>query len=203
MNTEILADSATYARYYNEMSAARREKISRLCQEKDRMLSLAAGILLDRGLQTYGLREADVRIAYGAYGKPYLPDFPDIHFSLSHSHEMAMAVFADAPIGCDIEYQKRLNEKLARRFFCPSEYAWMMQSEDLEVQKRRFYRLWTLKESFLKATGMGLHLPLDSFCFTFEGEDLCSLRQQYDDAEYALEEYSLEGYRAAVCLKWG
>lgn len=167
------------------------------------MLSLAAGILLDQGLQTYGLREADVRIAYGAYGKPYLPDFPDIHFSLSHSHEMAMAVFADEEAGCDIEYQKRLNEKLARRFFCPSEYAWMTQSEDLEVQKRRFYRLWTLKESFLKATGMGLHLPLDSFCFTFEGEDLCSLRQQYDDAEYTLEEYLLEGYRAAVCLKSG
>ncbi|MCD8397299.1 MAG: 4'-phosphopantetheinyl transferase superfamily protein [Lachnospiraceae bacterium] len=203
MSTEILTDSAAYARYYNEMSAARREKIDRLCQEKDRMLSLAAGILLDQGLQTYGLREADVRIAYGAYGKPYLPDFPDIHFSLSHSHEMAMAVFADEEAGCDIEYQKRLNEKLARRFFCPSEYAWMTQSEDLEVQKRRFYRLWTLKESFLKATGMGLHLPLDSFCFTFEGEDLCSLRQQYDDAEYTLEEYLLEGYRAAVCLKSG
>ncbi|MCD8075616.1 MAG: 4'-phosphopantetheinyl transferase superfamily protein [Lachnospiraceae bacterium] len=201
MNTEFLTDPETYARYYHEMSAARREKIDRLCQEKDRRLSLAAGILLDRGLQNYGLREADVNIAPGAHGKPYLSDYPDIHFSLSHSHKMAMAVFADAEVGCDIEYQKRLNEKLARRFFCPQEYAWMMEERDIQKRKGRFYRLWTLKESFLKATGMGLLLPLDSFCFVFEGELLCSLRQQYDDAEYLLEEYPLADYSAAICTR--
>ncbi|MCD8338227.1 MAG: 4'-phosphopantetheinyl transferase superfamily protein [Lachnospiraceae bacterium] len=201
MNTDFLTDSETFARYYREMSAARREKIDRLRLEKDRKLSLAAGILLDRGLQTYGLREAGVRIVPGEHGKPYLPDFPDIHFSLSHSHEMAMAVFADTEVGCDIEYQKQLNEKLARRFFCPEEYAWMTEREDPKEQKIRFYRLWTLKESFLKATGMGLHLPLDSFCFSFEGECLCSFRQCYDEADYAVEEHPFGEYSAAVCLK--
>ncbi|MCC8103122.1 MAG: 4'-phosphopantetheinyl transferase superfamily protein [Clostridiales bacterium] len=201
MNTEALADPQIYARCYCEMSAMRQEKINRLHLENDRKLSLAAGILLDRGLQAYGLREGNVRIAFGEHGKPYLPDFSDIHFSLSHSHEMAMAVFAETEVGCDIEYQKQLNEKLARRFFCPSEYAWIFQTEDLKEQKKRFYRLWTLKESFLKATGMGLLLPLNSFCFAFEGEHLSSFSQQYDDAEYLLEEYSFSDYSAAVCWR--
>ncbi|MCC8065877.1 MAG: 4'-phosphopantetheinyl transferase superfamily protein [Clostridiales bacterium] len=79
-----------------------------------------------------------------------------------------MAVFAETEIGCDIEYKKRPNDKLARRFFCPEEYEWLTRPQSQAEKKDRFYRLWTLKESFLKATGLGLYLPLDSFCFHIE-----------------------------------
>ena len=85
--------------------------------KKDKMLSLGAGILIDKGLETFGLREANVRIAEGTYGKPYFPDYPDIHFSVSHSEKMVLAVFADTEVGCDIEYMDSVDLKLAERFF--------------------------------------------------------------------------------------
>ncbi|MCC8047442.1 MAG: 4'-phosphopantetheinyl transferase superfamily protein [Clostridiales bacterium] len=167
MTTEPLSDPELFAQYYRNMPKERQKKIERIRMEQDKRLSLAAGILLDLGLKKYRLNAADVRICAGEYGKPYLPDYPEIHFSLSHSKAMAMAVFSEIEIGCDIEYQKKVNENLARRFYCPQEYVWMQEASDEEERKSRFYRLWTLKESFIKTTGMGLRLPLDSFCFSF------------------------------------
>ncbi|MCD7736265.1 MAG: 4'-phosphopantetheinyl transferase superfamily protein, partial [Lachnospiraceae bacterium] len=170
------------------------------------------------------------RVSQGEHGKPFFPDFPEIHFSLSHSGEMAMAVFADTEIGCDIELKKQANEKLARRFFCPEEYAWMARAKDEPERKERFYRLWTLKESFLKATGWGLRLPLDSFCFfitesaeresgrpgeppvarermngdeaeRYRRNDAVTVRQRLDQAQYDFREYRFGEYCAAICLQ--
>jgi len=215
MTTESLSDPELFAWYYQQMPEERKRKIDRTGMEQDKRLSLAAGILLSLGLQEYGLDASGLQICDNKYGKPYLPDFPKIHFSLSHSGEMAMAAFADMEIGCDVEYQKRANEKLAKRFFCPEEYAWMKESGDELEQKERFYRLWTLKESFVKAIGLGLHLPLDSFCFSVSpaadegevsarrGSDI-RITQQVDQERYEFEEYRLGSsgeYCAAVCLR--
>ncbi|MCC8106972.1 MAG: 4'-phosphopantetheinyl transferase superfamily protein [Clostridiales bacterium] len=261
MSTESLNDPEVFQNYYREMSAERRAKIDRVRMEQDKKLSLAAGILLDRGLREYdlpglysasekqqgrsdppqtgpGLRNekagSDLRgkavcIKEDMYGKPYLPDFPGLHFNLSHSHEMAMAVFADTEVGCDIELQKKPNEKLAERFFCPEENAWMKAARTETEREERFYRLWTLKESFIKATGQGLRLPLDSFCFRIEEtcvpqsemrgktrrgnipavelrhrNSSAEVAQSFDQAEYMFEEYRVgrDGeYCAAVCLR--
>ncbi|MCD7761892.1 MAG: 4'-phosphopantetheinyl transferase superfamily protein [Lachnospiraceae bacterium] len=177
MSTGILDDPEIFRRYYREMPEGRRAKIDRVRMEQDKKLSLAAGILLNRGLQEFGLRQETIRIEEGAYGKPFFPDFPDIHFSLSHSHEMALAALADTEVGCDIEYRKKPNEKLAGRFFCPEENAWMTAARTETERAERFYRLWTLKECFIKATGQGLRQPLDSFCFRIEDARLPSLLQ--------------------------
>ncbi|MCD8013104.1 MAG: 4'-phosphopantetheinyl transferase superfamily protein [Lachnospiraceae bacterium] len=176
MTTRQLEDPEVFERYYQERSTDRREKIDRIRMPQDKRLSLAAGILLDEGLRTYALREAEVRVCKGEYGKPYFPDFPEIHFNLSHSGNIALAVFADREVGCDIEYRKRTNEALARRFFCRKEADWMLAAPGEKEKEERFYRIWTLKESFLKATGQGLHLPLNSFCFTFRD---CKLEEGF------------------------
>ncbi|MCD7716843.1 MAG: 4'-phosphopantetheinyl transferase superfamily protein [Lachnospiraceae bacterium] len=176
MTTDALNDPETFRKHYLEMPEGRRAKIDRVRMEQDKKLSLAAGILLDRGLQEFNLSGKTIRIEESAYGKPFFPDFPNIHFSLSHSHEMALAVFADTEVGCDIEYRKKPNEKLAGRFFCPEENAWMTAARTETERKERFYRLWTLKESFIKATGQGLRQPLDSFCFRIE--ETCVLQSE-------------------------
>ncbi|MCD7841391.1 MAG: 4'-phosphopantetheinyl transferase superfamily protein [Lachnospiraceae bacterium] len=168
MTTDALNDPETFRKLYLEMPEGRRAKIDRVRMEQDKKLSLAAGILLDRGLQEFNLSGKTIRIEESAYGKPFFPDFPNIHFSLSHSHEMALAVFADTEVGCDIEYRKKPNEKLAGRFFCPEENIWMIAARTETEREERFYRLWTMKESFIKATGQGLRQPLDSFCFRIE-----------------------------------
>lgn len=199
--TEELAKAEVFAAYYDQMSQMRRSKIDRLKREADKRRALGAGVLLDEGLKKYGLSERNVKIEIGENGKPYLPDHPQIHFNLSHSGKQALAVFADTQVGCDIEQMHSAKLSVARRFFCPSEYAWLI-SQPTERRQEAFYRIWTLKESFMKATGLGMKLPLDAFEFLLGREEV-KISQSVDEAEYRFIEFAPEEYRAAVCVREG
>lgn len=201
LDTAELSDEAYFKKCYGSLSASRQKKIDSYRFPADKKLSMGAGLLLDRGLAEYGLREAEVKIAQRENGKPYLPDYPQIHYNLSHSGSMALAVFAETEVGCDIEQIQAANLKLAKRFFCPQEYAYIAELEG-ECQDYAFYRVWTLKESFLKATGMGMKLQLDSFGFGMsETEQGITVRQSYDRSKYEFAEYDFGRYHAAVCVQ--
>lgn len=199
MSTGQLADDAYFQACYDQLSPSRRAKTDGYRLMKDKKLSLGAGVLLDRGLREYGLRERDVRIGRGRNGKPYLPEHPQIHFNLSHSEEMVLAVFADAEVGCDIEYTKEADMELAKQFFCPEESVFLAGLEG-EKQNSAFFRLWTLKESFLKATGMGMELSLNAFGF-YLSEGKIKVRQSCDRFGYEFRQYSFGEYQAAVCIQ--
>jgi len=199
MNTEQLEDDAYFQECYIRLSAYRRAKIDRYRYMKDKRLSLGAGILLDTGLREYGLKEAEVTFGQKKNKKPYLPDHPHIHFNLSHSENMVLAVFADTEVGCDIEYTKEANLEIAKRFFCPEEYESLARLEG-EEQNSAFYQLWTLKESFIKAAGMGMELPLNSFGF-YLSDGIIKVRQSYDKLEYSFRQYCFGRYWAAVCIQ--
>ena len=154
---------------------ARREKLAAFRHEGARRLSLAASLLLVRALQDEGLHTD--KIALSEYGKPYLPQLPDFHFSLSHSGNMALCAVSDEEVGCDIELPRGFDPHLARRFFHPTEQEWLFSQPEAE-QSTAFFRLWTCKESFLKALGLGLSLPLDSFA-VIPGEEV-QLTQRAD-----------------------
>lgn len=177
------------------LSEARRTYAAQHRFEKDRLLCLAAGVLLDRGLRQYGLCERSVRIAAGTYGKPYLPEYPQIHFSLSHSGERAFAAFSAHEIGCDIERIRPVRPAVAARGFTPEELAQLQHSDRPDVD---FFRLWTCKESFLKAIGTGLQTPLSAFTVRLHPEG-AELIQSLHPASWALTELSRPGYRLAVC----
>ena len=201
MDTGELSDETYYQTCYDSLSAYRRDKIDRQRFMADKKRSMAAGILMDLGLQEHGLREAQVRVCHGENGKPYLPDYPEIHYNLAHSGNMAMAVFAETEAGCDIEKVRTADLKLARRFFCPGEYAFIAGLEG-EEQDYAFVRLWTLKESFLKVTGMGMRLPLNSFEFQFSEDGLyVTIQQNFDKKNYCFVEKDFENCHAAVCIQ--
>lgn len=201
MDTEELSDAAYYEMCYNSLSTYRQEKIDRQRFMSDKKLSMGAGILMDRGLKEYGLREAQVKIEYGENGKPYLPDYPEIHYNLAHSGNMAIAVFAETEVGCDIEKSRTADLRLAKRFFCPGEYAYVAGLKGRE-QNHAFVRIWTLKESFLKVTGMGMKLPLNSFEFLFSKDNRgIILRQDYNNKSYGFFEYDFDDCHAAVCIQ--
>ncbi len=173
------------------LSPARQDKIRAFRYEKSRYLSLGAGLLLDYGLRAYGLRERDLRVAVGAWGKPYFPDHPKLHFNLSHSGTMVMAGFSSTEIGCDVEQVVRVNEKVARRFFAPEEQSALFACTSIEERTDLFYRIWTRKESYIKLTGEGMHLDLESFSVV-PGKDCLSC---------TFQEFPVPGYRAAACVK--
>ena len=130
------------------------------------------------------------------YGKPYFPALPDFHFSLSHSGERVLCVVSPRPVGCDVEEPQRSHEKIAERFFHPSEKAWL-RAQPEEERADAFLRLWTCKESFIKALGLGLNLPLDSFA-VLPGDPI-RLEQTADARPWRLRSFRDGGYVCALC----
>ncbi len=98
---------------------------------------------------------ATLRLAIGAHGKPSLADFPELHFNISHSQNRLVLLFAPCQCGVDIESLGRQvdYQPIMKRFFGPGEIAsWQAQSEP----RQAFFRGWTRKEAYLKATGEGI-----------------------------------------------
>ena len=195
-SVEALRDPELFARGLSTVSEQRREKLARLRAEGARLLSLGAALLLDRMLIDAGLPPAGP-FALGEQGKPYLPDRPDVHFSLSHSGTWVLCALSDAELGCDVEGPRRFDPALARHFFHPDETAWLFSLPPRE-QDAAFLRLWTLKESYLKAVGLGLSLPLDAFRILPEGGDF-ALTLQEDARPWALRSFAAEDCLCAVC----
>jgi 4'-phosphopantetheinyl transferase len=101
---------------------------------------------------------ASLDFAAGEHGKPYLPAVPELHFNLSHSHQMALvAVSREVEVGVDVEWFRPLPAclSIAERFFPPAELAALMDVPPAD-REREFFRLWTRIEAKLKARGIGL-----------------------------------------------
>lgn len=187
------------------LSPYRQQKIALLKHAKDRNRSLGAGIALDHALETYGLKEKSVEYEFGEWGKPSLKYQPNIYFSLSHSGDYAICSIGDKAIGNDIELIKHGRLKVADRFFAKEELDWMYAESDEEEVTQRMFRIWTMKESFLKATGKGISLPLGDFAVIVdEDKDKIRVKHSYNAKFYHMKEYAdIDGYRVAVCCEEG
>lgn len=135
--------------------------------EKDRARNLIARGFLRVFLGRYlGVAPERLVLEQTSQGKPFLKDFPGtLQFNLSHSHDTALYGFCrHAKIGVDLEHMGRgVNEEsIARNYFTPEESAAILQEQG-EKRRALFYRYWTLKEAYLKATGEGLAVPLHQF----------------------------------------
>jgi len=110
----------------------------------------------------------------GEWGKPEIAgpalDTP-LWFNLSHTNGFAVSVTGRVrQLGVDVENMSRKtsHQELAKRFFAPSEYEYL-RTLPPSFQRDTFFRIWTLKEAYIKAEGKGLSIPLDSFQFRFSG----------------------------------
>ncbi len=103
-----------------------------------------------------------INIGKGEHGKPFLLDYPEIAFNLSHTADyLLIGIAQDCRLGVDVEFCKpRTNfAGFIRKCFAESEAAhWHQLPEQQKV--REFYRFWTAKEAFVKATGRGIGLGL-------------------------------------------
>ncbi len=107
------------------------------------------------------LEPSEIDLKYSKQGKPQISakqNKKNIHFNLSHSHELAIiGLTLNKPVGIDIEYltDKKDHLGLAKRFFSNKEYE-IISSLPKDNQNDAFYRVWTRKEAYLKATGEGI-----------------------------------------------
>ena len=193
-STGALEDEARFARLLETVPAVRRKKVLAYRTAAARRLSLGAGLLLNAALAAEGLKAGEICVS--EYGKPYFPGLPDFHFSLSHSGERVLCAVSPQPVGCDIEKPRGYDPHLAQRFFHPDESAWLL-SLPAEEQPAAFFRLWTCKESFIKALGLGLSLPLDSFAVRLI--EPIGLAQTADERPWRLRGFTDGDYACALC----
>lgn len=86
-------------------------------------------------------------------GKPWFPERPELHFSLSHSGEMALCALGEKALGADIEVVRPRSPGLPRYALSDREYDWFLGRGE---RWEDFYTLWTMKEARVKCTGEGL-----------------------------------------------
>lgn len=197
-----LKDAPVFEHFLERVPDYRQKKVKSFKFEKGKMQSLGVGLLLQLACKDMGLEGADEHVAYGENGKPYLVDFPNVNFNLSHSGERVMSVISPFEVGCDVEIIKGDRGRLAERFFKPEESAWIKHFGSLESQSEAFYRLWTLKECYMKVTGRGMSLMPDKFALLVDENENISLYHDGDRPEYTFREIDLhDGYRYAICLK--
>ena len=129
------------------------EYILRYLRACDRKLSLGAWRLMEETLKQHGFSAENVTI--GLNGKP---ECEGVYFNLSHSGDMVLCVVSDIPVGCDIEKVTDTPLEVANRYFSERERRYIDEAQNIPEVNRRFFRLWTMKESYLKMTGEGMNL---------------------------------------------
>lgn len=147
-----------------------REQAERFTSDRRRREYVCAHGLVRAALSRLApqVAPAEWRFEKNRHGRPYIsgPPSPErLHFSLSHTDGfVACAVSSCERVGVDVEATDRpvSHLEIARTFFSPAEHADLI-SLPPEQQRDRFFDLWTLKEAYAKARGLGLRLPLDEF----------------------------------------
>lgn len=162
------------------LSADESDRANRFCFDKDRNNFIAARGILRSLLGTYlNLPPSQLEFIYSDRGKPSLSvDIPgSLSFNLSHSNGLALyAVTSTSSIGIDIEYLRPMSDavQLAKRFFSPREYEAIARLSPPE-QQGAFFKAWTAKEAYLKATGIGLSGGLEKVEVSLDSREALKL----------------------------
>ena len=170
-----------HARMWQGLSPEERQRATRF-----KTPDLQARFILGRGLlrailaRYLAVEPGRVQFQYTPHGKPELAAGPgdNLRFNLSHAGGCALyAVTLDRRVGVDVEHVRPAPwdyREVAERFFTPNEVA-ALQKLPAADQSRAFFTCWTLKESYLKAVGLGLSMPLDQFEVSWGPGDAATL----------------------------
>ncbi|MFE7840544.1 4'-phosphopantetheinyl transferase family protein [Streptomyces sp. NPDC057474] len=189
-----VATSTLLARHW--LDEHEQEIARRFLFERDRRQYLVAHCLVRRVLfLESGVPEAEATIWRSSRGRPFLRapstgrpgSERELDFNLSHAHGYnVVAVARDRRVGVDVE---RLDRSGERGFewivesFAPEERAYLAALPAGSGRDRATLRLWTLKEAYAKARGLGLGLPFDSFAFELDDEQgVLGFRPPEDDS---------------------
>ena len=183
-----LGDEKNWEKMMCFLCQERIEKINRYRKKEDKLRGVAAGLVLEYGLRKRGLSQKNLHFTLKENGKPEIMECPEMYFNLSHSGDYVAAAFADMPIGIDVEHFRESGAKIAERFFSEEERRYLKEQPGASS----FTRIWTRKESYVKATGMGLRLPMDSFS---------TVHEQVEEDYYLKSFDILPDYWLSVCTK--
>lgn len=146
-----------------KLTAKEKMKASKYLHQKDRNSFIIGQACTKKLVAQYlNIEVSQVIFQIGMNGKPYIPIHHKLHFNLSHSGEWVFIAFGSQELGIDLE-------KIAGNFITDSLLEQCFHSNELKVIKEscdptaEFFKFWTRKEAFLKATGIGIVETLNHF----------------------------------------
>lgn len=151
--------------------------------DRHRKQLLLGRVLIRTALSQYdqSIEPALWRFQQNAYGKPAIYSQQQrlpLFFNLSHSGgKLVLAVAGIEDIGVDVEQcnRQRRVSKISARYFSSLEAEQLLALAP-ENQLQRFYDLWTLKEAYIKACGLGLAIPLRQFSYAFPVDEKIAIK---------------------------
>lgn len=167
----------------------RLEKIKKLKNHTDKHLCAGAWLALEEALKCFPVCNTDKEITQTKKGKPYFKNINAVHFSLSHSGSIALCAVSDKEVGADVQLITDFCEKICKKYFSKSEVKYIFASSTQEDKTERFFRIWSLKEAYVKMTGEGLS--------GFKKLSLLEDTNISQDVSFA--EFNIDGYKVSVC----
>ena len=218
--TDALADEKLYEKAYSLIPEYRKAKADKMKMRDNKLQTVTAGLLLNYAVGKWSakIREKDYEsgeiqyervdtisvmeannqyfnyeIGYNSQGKPYFLSHREIFFNISHSSNYVVCVIGDRPVGIDIEGGRKGRQNLAKRFFDISEAEWIEEGDCDE----RFFRIWTLKEAYGKATGQGVLDILGKIVYRLEKGKMVAYMYGIPQ-NFTIVEREVDGLRLSV-----
>ena len=183
-------DDLDLKKAYPLVSRNRQEKIDFYRFKKDKKLSCGAYLLLKKLLSEEKITNPHFKTE--KYGKAYISNYENIYFNLSHSGKIVLCAISDMEVGADVEYiDPTIDLNIAKHYFYNSEY------ENIKNAKNRpdeFFKYWVLKESYMKYTGLGMNLKLDSFEIIIEEE----IKLKNDNKNLKFNLFNIKDYKIGI-----
>lgn len=174
-----------------EISEYRKKKLKAIKTESARKQSLGAEAVLIANIRK-NVSDAVFPLKYEAdkNGKPEFVNACDIHFSLSHSKNIAVCAIAQTPVGVDVQEIKEPNLKIAEKYFTQNELSLNDGSDSW------FMHIWSRKEAVAKAEGTGISIGLSKI-------DVSSNNVILNGEKYYVQDIAIQdkNYCMAVAVK--
>jgi 4'-phosphopantetheinyl transferase len=197
---------------WDVLSVDERATARRFHDAADRRAYIVAHALVRRALSRWVcVAPAAWQFKRTSHGRPEIAapvvspaDGTRLRFNLSHTRRLiGCAVAVDSDVGIDVEDAERpAPMEVAESNFAQDELATLMALPASE-RSRRFFVYWTLKEAYLKARGLGLHVPLDCFSFDLTGKTPSvsfGLRLAVDSGRWRFESWHAHGHAVALAV---
>lgn len=193
LNTDVFYNLQQY------ISDEKRARIQRYKRYEDAQRCLIGDILARYAIcRKSGLKNEQVVFGSNDYGKPVLLKPDGINTNISHSGDWVVCALGSKSVGIDIEVIKPIDLSIAERFFSREEYI-SLTNQPESIRLKYFYMIWTLKESYIKAEGNGLSIPLSSFSIKVEDKAI-RIHADYNINKYNFfQTFLTEDAILAVC----
>lgn len=176
------------------------KRIERFLHWQDRQRTVLAYSLANYLIANVGgVARNEIKLTFDYYGKPHYHD-PSLYFNLSHAGGWIVCGIHSVSIGVDVEQIQEIDLQIAESFFAPVEVQDLFALPEKE-RVNYFFTLWTLKESYIKAVGKGVSIPLDSFWFRVSKDGEIHFGSLDDQRNWRFCLYDFDpNYKLAVCV---